>query len=349
MSDNTDIGAGTTTGTGTGTEPQTRSGKQTGKQTAIETGIALDRIAEAARVIDPVFLNSPQYIEEQLCARLGRRVLTKVETLNPLRSFKGRGADYIVRSLARDATVVCASTGGNFGQAIAYAARSHGLSATVFVPADMSRVKLKRLADLGADVHPVPDARHAGPAAEAFAAAEPSRVLVVDGRDAAINEGAGSIGVELLRVGDFDTVVLPLGDGALITGVARWIKAHSPDVRIIGVGAAAAPAMLHSWRAGHVVATPRSSAFAAGIAINEPHPDAVRRVRALVDDIVLVEDAELATAMRLAAETIGVLLEPAGAAGLAAIAHHDIPGDVVATVLTGGNADLDAFPGWTPR
>ncbi|MDT0442081.1 threonine ammonia-lyase [Streptomyces johnsoniae] len=301
----------------------------------------LDLIAEAARVVDPVFLHSPQYVDEQLCARLGRRVLVKVETLNPLRSFKGRGADFLVRGLAPGSTVVCGSSGGNFGQAVAYAAARHGMRAEVFVPSGASAVKTDRMAALGARVHRVGGAPKAH--AQAHAAAGPDRVFVVDGRDAAVAEGAGTIGVELLRTGGYDTVVLPVGDGALITGVARWLKAHAPGVRIVGAAAAAAPALVRSWREGRVVAVERRNAFAAGISIDAPEPEAVARTRALVDDMVLVEDAELLSAMRLAAETLGILPEPAGVAGLAALAGGGVPGDVAATVITGANADLGLY------
>jgi len=302
--------------------------------------LALDRIARAATDIDPTFLHSPQYVDEQLCARLGRRVLTKVETLNPLRSFKGRGADFLVGGLPAGTTVVCASTGGNFGQAIGYAARRHGLRADVFVPTDTSAVKLARSTATGAHVHAVDgDVRGA---AEEYAAGAPDRVFVCDGRDAAIAEGAGTIGVELLSSPEpFDAVVLPVGDGALVTGVARWLKEHRPSVRIVGVGAQAAPALVRSWRVGEVVTVERENAFAAGISIVRPMPEAVERTRALVDDMVLVSDAALLAAMHLAAETLGVLLEPAGAAGLAAL--DQVEGDLVATVLTGANADLATY------
>ncbi len=307
------------------------------------TDLDLDRIARAATVIDPVFLNSPQYVESTLADALGRPVLTKVETLNPLRSFKGRGADFLVSELPAGSTVVCASSGGNFGQGIGYAARRHGLRADVFVSRSTSPVKLARMTALGVHVHQVdhePAAR-----AEEFAAQAPDRTFVYDGRDAAIAEGAGTIGIELLRTGGFDTVVLPLGDGALITGVARWLKAHAPGVRIIGVASATAPALAESWRAGEVLAIPKTSTFAAGIAIDRPAPEAVRRTRELVDDMVLVSDEEILAAMHLAARTLGVLLEPAGASGLAAIASRSIPGDLVATVLTGANVDLEHFAG----
>lgn len=295
------------------------------------------RIAEAARVIDPVFLNTPQYFDEQLCARLDRRVLTKVETLNPLRSFKGRGASFLLHGFAAGTTVVCGSTGGNFGQAIAYAARRRGLRAAVFLPADASRVKVRRTAAFGADIHEVEGSPNEH--AREFAAAAPHRVFVEDGRETAVAEGAGTIGVELLRDGPFDTLVLPLGDGALLSGVARWLREHSPDVRIVGAAAASAPALERSWRTGEVVVAERRNSFAAGISISEPVPVAVARVRALVDDIVLIEDDELRAAMRLAAETLGVLPEPAGAAGLAALAGDRVPGEVAATVLTGADAE----------
>ncbi|GAB3729015.1 pyridoxal-phosphate dependent enzyme [Amycolatopsis oliviviridis] len=303
--------------------------------------LQLDHVAEAAKVIDPLFLNSPQYEDGQLNERLGRRVLVKVETLNPLRSFKGRGVDYYAAGLEPGTTLVC-GTSGNFGQAVAFAARKRGLRAEVFVPADISPVKLRRMKALGARVRRVDG--EAKDAAAAFADEAPDRVFVVDGREPAISEGAGTIGLELARESGIDTVVLPVGDGALIAGVALWLKAHSPDVRIVGVGTESAQAMAKSWRAGEPVTVDRSSSFAAGITIRAPEPESVRRLRSLVDDFVLVRDDDLRAAMRLGAETLGVLPEPAGAAGLAALTVHDLPGDRVATVITGANADR---PSWS--
>jgi threonine dehydratase len=135
--------------------------------------------------------------------------------------------------------------------------------------------------------------------------------------------------------------VVPVGDGALINGIARWVKAHAAHTRIVGVCADGAPSMVHSWRAGRPVPTERADTIAEGIAIRSPVPRSVQRMRALVDDMVLVTDAALLEAMRLAAHTLGVLLEPSGAAGLAAIATHDLPGERLATVLTGGNPRPD--------
>ncbi|WP_019813228.1 threonine ammonia-lyase [Saccharomonospora saliphila] len=309
----------------------------------------LARIAQASALIDPVFVRTPQFVDEQLCAALGRRVLVKIETLNPIRSFKGRGMDLLAREFAPGTRLVCSSM-GNFGQAVGYAAARHGLSAEVFVPAGLSPVKLTRMTSLGVRVHEVGDG-HAADAARDHAAADDDSVLVVDGLHPRIAEGAGTLGVELLTAGTIDTVVLPVGDGALITGVARWIKEHSPHTRVVGVCATGAASMVDSWRAGRVVPSEAADTIAEGVAVRSPIPESVDRMRSLVDDMVVVDDADLLAAMRTAVETLGVLPEPAGAAGLAAIATHDLPGDVLATAVTGANtpaalaADVLAAPG----
>jgi threonine dehydratase len=157
------------------------------------------------------------------------------------------------------------------------------------------------------------------------------------GADPAVTEGAGTIGVELLRTGNIDTIVLPVGDGALITGVATWVKHHSPETKIIGVCATGAPAMVASWRASKPVPTETANTIADGIAVCVPIAQSVERMQAVVDDMLLVDDAQLLEAMQLAASTLGLILEPSGAAGLAAIRAHQLPGDQLATVLTGGN------------
>ncbi|TMJ07441.1 MAG: pyridoxal-phosphate dependent enzyme, partial [Bacillati bacterium ANGP1] len=110
---------------------------------------SLQRIAQAATIIDPVFLNSPQYLAESLGQRFGCRLVVKVETLNPIRSFKGRGADYRVASLEGRPHLVCA-TAGNFGQGMAYAARKRGLSLTVFASKNANPLKIARMRALGA-------------------------------------------------------------------------------------------------------------------------------------------------------------------------------------------------------
>ena len=302
--------------------------------------LSLARIEEAARLIDPVFRNSPQFEEEELSTALGRRVLVKVETANPVRSFKGRGADFNARFLDPKQEVVCASA-GNFGQAVAYAGRSRGMAVTVFVPVDVNPMKLARMRAFGATVQVVgADGDEAKLAARRHAEAAPGRIFIEDGEVPAISEGAGTIGRELLEAGEIDTAVIPVGDGALIAGIALWLRAHSKVTRIIGVCAGGAPAMAQSWKTGKV-ASVRPDTIADGLAIRTPIARSVERLRALVDEMVVVDDAALLRAIRIAARTLGLMLEPAGAAGLAAIAAHKIPGERLATVLTGGNIHPD--------
>ena len=172
--------------------------------------LSLERIEQARRVIDPVFLDTPQFESESLGAKLGCRVLVKVETLNPVGCFKARGAHFLTAQLSGRPHLVCA-TAGNFGQGMAHAARKRGMPITIFTNTNASPLKIARMRALGADVRTFgtdPDEAH--DAAKAFAA-ETGAVLVEDGRDAAIAEGAGTIGIELLRWPEtLDAVLLPL-------------------------------------------------------------------------------------------------------------------------------------------
>jgi threonine dehydratase len=304
------------------------------------SGLSLANIETAARVIDPVFRNSPQFVDEQLCAGLGRRTLVKVETLNPIRSFKGRGADFLMRSIPTNQKVVCASA-GNFGQAVAYAGRTRGIMVEVFVASDVNPMKADRMKSFGATVTLAGSDFGAAKEHARAHAHEHGVLFVEDGEHPAISEGAGTIAVELLDGNSFDAVVVPVGDGALITGIATWLRHHSRKTKIIGVCARGAPAMAESWRAGRPMNTAPVDTIADGIAVRVPVPVAVERVKNLVDNIVLVDDSQLLDAMRLAASTLGLLLEPAGAAGIAAIREHPIPGKQITTILTGSNIHPD--------
>ncbi len=301
----------------------------------------LENIERAARIIDPVFRDSPQFVDEQLCAALGRRVLVKVETLNPIRSFKGRGADFFVQDLKNVRKLVCASA-GNFGQAMAYVGRNRGIAVEVFVAADANPVKVDRMRAFGATVTAGgPTFDSAKQTARQYSDRHPGCRFVEDGDEIAITEGAGTIGIEILRSFAPDTIVVPLGDGALITGIAAWVKEHSSRTKIIGVCPSGAAAMFESWRAGRIISTGKSDTIADGIAVTAPVPKALERMRSVVDDLVLVSDAQMMEAMRLAAATLGLILEPSGAAGLAAISVHKFPGDQLATILTGSNIRPD--------
>jgi threonine dehydratase len=310
--------------------------------------LSLQHIVAASEAIDPAFRDTPQYEAETLHAQLGCRLVVKVETLNPIRSFKARGAQFLVSQMSGSPHLVCA-TAGNFGQGMAYAARRRGWPITIFVGANANPMKVDRMRQLGAMVRQGsddPDELHAE--AEAFARMNGFH-LVQDGREAAIAEGAGTIAVELLKWPKcFDDIVVPLGDGALLGGMARWVKAQCPTTRVIGVCATASPAMERSWRSKKVVSAPCDGTIAAGIRVGTPFEEAVTDLADLIDDVLLVPDSSLITAMRLAHKELGVILEPAGAAGLAALLDHreQFRGRLVATVLTGGNVSPNNLAEW---
>ncbi|HEY7499465.1 MAG TPA: pyridoxal-phosphate dependent enzyme, partial [Vicinamibacterales bacterium] len=178
---------------------------------------------------------------------------------------------------------------------------------------------------------------------------EAPRILIEDGRDAAIAEGAGTIAVELLESPEpIDDIVVPVGDGALVGGVARWVKAHRPSARVVGVVAAGAPAMERSWRAGRAQALDRADTIADGISVQSPFAEAVTDMIGVVDEMLLVQDDQMVSAMRLAVNELGIVLEPSGAAGLAAILANPtrFRGRSTATILTGGNLTAAQMEQW---
>jgi threonine dehydratase len=311
--------------------------------------VLLDQIREAAGWIAPEFRDSPQYVAETLGDRLGMRLLCKIETVNPIRSFKGRGCDYLLHRLSPACGPLVTASAGNFGQGLAYAARSRGVRAVIFAARTASPLKVDRMRALGAEVrligHDLDAAKQAG---KDWAAAEGLR-FVEDGREPEIAAGAGTMAVELLRWPEpIDVVLVPIGNGALAAGLGTWLKVHAPATRIIGVVAERAPSMMLSWRAGHPVSTPTADTIADGIAVREPVPEADALLRSAVDDVVAVDDALLIEAMRLAFQTLGLVIEPAGAAGLAAaIAHREhLEGQLVAVPFCGGNLTVEQAARW---
>jgi threonine dehydratase len=282
------------------------------------TDLSPARIVSAVERIDRVFLNTPQVVSEELSALLGRELVIKDETVTPIGSFKGRGTWLLAERLDLAKTWVC-STAGNFGQGLAYAARAHGATVEAFVSPDVPETKVTNMRALGARVH---ESAQPGQAARDHVDASQERLLILDGLGSEMAEGAGTIAYELETSGRIDVAIVQVGDGALISGVACWLRHARPQTRIVGVCASGAPAMARSFAAGHVVSTSRTDTIATAIAISEPIPESLARVLALVDEIVLVDDGDLRSAQQLILDTLDIVVEPAGAAGVAALARH---------------------------
>jgi threonine dehydratase len=306
-------------------------------QPLIASRLSVARIAAAVRHIDPRFLGSPHAVEPSLSAWLGCELLLQDDSANPLGSFKGRGAHAYVATRASDTPMVCASA-GNFGMALVHACRRHRVAATVFVSRHANAAKVDGIRRLGGTIRVAGEDFDAAKAAARAYADETGDCFVEDGREPAISEGAGTIGIELLRAQPgLDAVVLPLGNGALLAGVGQWIKAHAPATRVIGATVAGAPAMRQALRGGPFEA--RCHTIADGIAVRVPVPEAVLDLLPVLDEVLEVDDAALMAAMRMLHARTGRVAEPAAAAGLAAIAAApaQFAGRRVATVITGRN------------
>ena len=314
----------------------------------MEHRIRIENILEAARVIDPVFLNTPQYVSESLSRLTGCRVLLKIETVNPIRCFKGRGAEYLAAKLSTGAQMITASA-GNLGQAMAYACARRGQKLTVYASTTANALKIERMKMLGAKVvlHGK-DFDEAKIEAKAVAARTGIR-MVEDSLDVETGEGAGTIGLELAQFPEpIDSVLVAFGNGALACGLGRYLKHARPETKIVAVQATGAPAMIESWRRRTIVRYDTMSTIADGIGIRIPIPECVRDMDGVIDEGILVDDASIIRAMRILHEHLGLVLEPSGAASFAALLEHrdKFQGATVAIVLCGGNLTPEQAKEW---
>ena len=272
----------------------------------------VEQIERAAGALDPVFAGTPLLQGTALDGETGARVALKVETLNPIRSFKGRGAVTWMREAGAGAAgVVCASA-GNFGQGLAYAARAAAIPCHVFVGRSANPGKVDAMRRLGAQVDVGGDDYDAAIETARSFAAERGLRFVQDGRDTWIAAGAGTMAVELTAAGVRpDVALVPVGNSALILGVAVWLRDRVPGVRVVGVCAEGAPAPALSWRRREPVASERVDTVADGIGIRAPFPESVAGMLELVDDMLLVSERSLRAAVRRVAGATGLIVEAA--------------------------------------
>ena len=279
------------------------------------------RIRAARRVIDPVFLDTPLYRCEALEPGLGCTVSIKLETANPVRSFKARGTEVLASLLAGNGSraVVCASA-GNLGQALAWSGRGRGLDVTVVASRFAPAAKLDRIRALDARLELVDgDFDMARERAAAIARYDGIR-LVEDSADIETCEGAATIGLELAgTVPSFNAVLIALGGGALATGVGQVIKARAPGTEVICIQPLGAPAMTLSWRQRRIVTTDSTDTIADGVAGRHPIPAVLDDLLLVADDAVLVSEASIIAGMRMLLDHAGLVVEPSAALGIAAI------------------------------
>jgi threonine dehydratase len=312
--------------------------------------LRLDRVRDAVGEIDSVFLDTPALLCAPLGQALGCSVTLKIETLNPVRSFKGRGTE-TVAAVARKqgaSRVVCASA-GNLGQALAYSGSRRGLGVTVVAASTANPLKLRQIAAFGADVRlegkDIEDARLlAREIAEADGA-----YLVEDSLDLATCEGAATIGIELVRDDPrLDVVLVAVGGGAMASGIGYAMRSLAGQVEAIGIQPLGAPAMALSWRERTVVETDRIDTIADGVAGRCPIPEVLHDLLVVLDDVVLVSEESIKAGMRAVYEHAGLVVEPSAALGIAAVLEDPerFAGRRVTTILCGSNVGPTDFARW---
>jgi threonine dehydratase len=306
--------------------------------------VQLSDIHDARDRIRSVVLETPTLPSTSFSRLTGGEVLLKAENLQRTGSFKIRGALNAISQLAtaqRETGVVAASA-GNHAQGVALAARELGIRSTVFMPETAAIPKVAATKEYGADVIlGGADLAEATDLGLAFAQ-DTSATMIHPYDDPHIIAGQGTLGLELLeQVPDVDTVVVPVGGGGLISGTALAIKTTNPSVRIVGVHSSAVPTYVRAREVGEPLQIEPRPTVADGIAVSRPATICFDIIEEHVDELVTVDDREITEAVALLLERAKYLVEPAGAATVAAILSGVVEvRDKTVAVLSGGNIDL---------
>jgi threonine dehydratase len=311
-----------------------------------EYGISWDLVECAQSYLQNVLITSPCELSPAVSEVVGREVWLKLELMLPTRSFKVRGALFKVKQLSEGdsllvAGLVTAST-GNHGLGLAYAGRVRGVPVTVFVPRGANQAKIRAMKALGATiVERGADWQDAYECAKT-ASLEDGSIYVHSFDDPEIIAGQSTVGLEIAaQVPDLDTVVVPIGGGGLIAGVATALAERLPNVCIVGVQPVAGDSMRQSIAARQLVTLPPFTTIADGLAARRPGELTFQIASRLVSKVVVVQEATLRKGMALLLGEERLLVEPSGAASVAALMEvgDSIPGDRVVCVISGGNVD----------
>ena len=273
------------------------------------------------------------------------QIYLKTEDLQNTGSFKVRGAYIKIASLSEEerACGVIASSAGNHAQGVALAARAFGVPATIVMPAGAPLSKVKATRELGANV-----VLHGSVYDDAYAEAcriqqETGATFIHPFDDPMVIAGQGTIGLEIMDdLPDVDTIVVPIGGGGLIAGLAYAVKNLRPQCRIIGVQAAGAPSMAESLKEGKIITLSSVDTVADGIKVKTPGDLTFDMCREYVDEVVTVSEGEIASAILTVLEKQKLVAEGAGAVGIAAAMYHKVntEGKTVCALLSGGNVDV---------
>ena len=306
--------------------------------------VTLQDVQRARHAIAHLALRTPVLPARSLGELAGCELLLKAENLQRAGSFKVRGAANKIAALTLDQKErgVIAASAGNHAQGVALAAANLGIPCTVVMPTGASLPKVEATRNYGATVLLQGDDFDQSQRYARRIMREHALTFIHAFDDPAIVAGQGTIGLEVLeQVEHLDTIVVPVGGGGLISGIGLAIKESAPGIRVIGVQAEAATAVVESYKANQRVAAKKRATVADGIAVGTPGRITLPLVSRYVDDMVVVQEDEITQAMLLLLERGKLLVEGAGAVGLAAVlaGRIEVIGRKVAVVLSGGNVD----------
>lgn len=306
----------------------------------------LQDIREARERLKPHIRHTPLVRAEKIEKAAGCRVYLKPETLQITGAFKIRGALNKSLSLSRDeiANGIIATSSGNHAQGLAYAARMLGVKAFLVLPVTTPKIKIANTKALGAEVI-LFDGDTAARWKRVYEIAEENKYAVVHAfEDPLVMAGQGTIGCEILEdLEDVDTVIVPMGGGGLISGIATAIKETKPSVRVVGAEPALTPKYFHSRINRERTSLPLKNTIADGLRISVPGQNPYPIIEKYVDEIVLVEDEHIVAGMRALAKDAKLIAEPAASIGIGALLARAVavrPDEKVCVVLSGGNWDL---------
>lgn len=308
--------------------------------------IPLSQIIQAKKRLSKVVSKTPFVQAPIISQEAGCDLYLKKENLQLTGAYKIRGAYNKLASLSDEerSKGVIASSAGNHAQGVAYSAREFGVRAVIVMPDATPLLKVSGTKELGAEV-----ILHGDNYDEAYAyakelAKKEGLCFVHPFEDDEVMAGQGTVGLEMLDiVNDLETIVVPIGGGGLISGISSAIKQLDPKIRIIGVGAKGAPAMYESFKKKEVIHSKSVRTIADGIAVRDTSEKTLKHILECVDDIVQVDDEEIANAILFLLERQKIVVEGGGAAGVAAVMHKKFKfkkNEKIATILSGGNIDV---------
>lgn len=308
--------------------------------------IDLETIYQAHERIKETVVETPFAYAPRLSEECGCEIYLKKENLQVTGAFKIRGAYNKIATLseAERARGVIAASAGNHAQGVAMAAQMFGIRALIVMPESTPLTKINGVSYYGAEVILAGTNYDEAYAYASTYGSEHGMVFVHPFADEAVMAGQGTIALEMMdAIKDLDAVVIPVGGGGLISGMASAIKALSPNTKVIGVSAQGAPAMKESFEAKRAIDSTTVRTIADGIAVRDTSEITLGHILETVDQIVSVDDEEIANAILFLLERQKLVVEGAGAAGVAALLHGrigDLKGKKVGTVLSGGNMDV---------